>query len=83
MTQNVLNNVIENVNNDYVAMTANNKMPDSYHGLDIDPENLSVLKKNSSTATARRILKYLYPHPSTDLKLSDINSAIVTDIIRE
>ncbi|CAF3254398.1 unnamed protein product [Rotaria sp. Silwood2] len=37
---------------------------------------------DSSTATARSILKYLYPHPPVNFKLSDVDPALVADIVR-
>ncbi|CAF3074642.1 unnamed protein product, partial [Rotaria sp. Silwood2] len=78
--QNIFNGIIEDINNDRVAM--NNKMSDSNNGLNIDSEILFALKKDSSTATARSILKYLYPHPPGNFKLFDVDPALVADIVR-
>ncbi len=83
MVQNIFNGIIEDVNNDRVVMNNNKKISDSNNGLNIDPEILSTLKKDSSTATARGILKYLYPHPPDNFKLSDIHPALVADIVRK
>ncbi|CAF4862389.1 unnamed protein product [Rotaria sp. Silwood1] len=80
--QNIFNGIIEDINNDRVVMNNNNKMSDSNNGLNIDSEILFALKKDSSTATARSILKYLYPHPPVNFKLFDVDSALVADIVR-
>ncbi|CAF4935824.1 unnamed protein product, partial [Rotaria sp. Silwood2] len=80
--QNIFNGIIEDINNDRVVMNNNNKMSDSNNGLNIDSEILFALKKDSSTATARSILKYLYPHPPVNFKLSDVDPALVADIVR-
>ncbi|CAF1556631.1 unnamed protein product, partial [Adineta steineri] len=42
---------------------------------------LSEIKQDSSTTTARAILKYLYPRPSPNFKLSDIDSTTAAYIV--
>ncbi|UJR37029.1 hypothetical protein I4U23_029736 [Adineta vaga] len=48
----------------------------------IDNKILTSLKKDSKTTTARSILKYLFPDPQFNCKLSDVDKLIVDEIIK-
>ena len=51
--------------------------------LPIDDEMLSSLKRENATCTARSILKFLFPDPVANFKLSDVDKNMVENIVRE
>ncbi|CAF1401691.1 unnamed protein product [Rotaria sp. Silwood1] len=64
--------------------TANNndgKTASAVTILNIDDATLGSLKKENTTSTARSILKYLYPNPELNFKLSSMDKTLVDAII--
>ncbi|CAF1107711.1 unnamed protein product [Rotaria sordida] len=77
------NNDFVTVNNDDVVTVNNDddKTANVITILNIDDATLDSLKKEKSTSTARSILKYLYPNPELNFKLSNMDKALVDAIV--
>jgi hypothetical protein len=78
-----MSNVINSMNKDDMvsANIHNAKTENSLVSIGINDEVLWSLKKENATTTARAILRYLYPNPERNFKLSDMNKMIVNSII--
>jgi hypothetical protein len=78
-----------NINPDVVKMNINpdvvkvNINPDvnAITTLNIDNVTLNSLKQESATSTARSILRYLYPNPEMNFKLSNMDKGLVKAVI--
>ncbi|CAF1204600.1 unnamed protein product [Adineta steineri] len=77
------NTDLNTVNNDHIVATniENEKREMLYSSFDIDYETLLSLKTENATSTARSVLRYLYPNPDMNFKLSNVNKNIVDAII--
>ena len=49
--------------------------------LNIDPNTLLKLKKETAAATARSILKYKFPNPAINVKLTDVDKALIDAVV--
>ncbi|CAF1336752.1 unnamed protein product [Adineta steineri] len=58
MVENMFDGIVEDTNHDRVVVNDDKKMSDSNNELNISSEILSELKQDSSTTTARAIVKY-------------------------
>jgi hypothetical protein len=69
-----------NINPDVVKVNIN---PDvnAITTLNIDNVTLNSLKQESATSTARSILRYLYPNPEMNFKLSNMDKGLVKAVI--
>ncbi len=69
--------------NDHTVPANNNhdKPPNDITIFNIDDATLNSLKQDSATTTARSILRYLYPNPEINFKLSNMDKALVDAII--
>ncbi|UJR06544.1 hypothetical protein I4U23_010827 [Adineta vaga] len=81
VVQNIVDDMMKDINDDLVGMNDDKKMSPSNNRLNIDPTILAGLQKDTSTTTARAILKYLYPIPPLNFKLTDIDPTVINDII--
>ncbi|CAF1266900.1 unnamed protein product [Rotaria sordida] len=74
--------VTSNKNDDIVTVNNNDdKRGNVMTIFNIDDATLNSLKKETSTSTARSILKYLYPNPEMNFKLSNMNKVLNDAII--
>ncbi|CAF1474103.1 unnamed protein product [Adineta steineri] len=64
MVENMFDDIVEDTNHDRIVVNDGRKMSDSNNELNLNSEILNGLKQDSSTTTARAILKYLYPRAS-------------------
>ncbi|CAF0877917.1 unnamed protein product [Adineta steineri] len=81
MVENIFGGIVEDINHDRIVINDDKKMLDLNNELNINSEILNGLKQDSSTTTARAILKYLYPRPSPNFKLSDIDPTTAAYIV--
>lgn len=78
------NDIIDTVfYKDHIVPANNNhdKPPNDITIFNIDDATLNALKQESATSTARSILRYLYPNPEMNFKLSNMDKALVDAII--
>ncbi len=86
------NDDVATINNDDIVPVNNNgdifsvnknddKTENSITILNIDDVTLGSLKKSNATSTARSILKYLYPNPEMNFKLSNMDKVLVNAIV--
>ncbi|CAF4042143.1 unnamed protein product, partial [Rotaria magnacalcarata] len=78
------NDPIVTINYDVDVVTINNVDNETTNYitvLNIDDVTLGSLKKENAKSTGRSILKYLYPNPGTNCKLSNIDKSLVDAIV--
>ncbi|CAF4399554.1 unnamed protein product, partial [Adineta steineri] len=68
-------------NQNYVTENSNNELIDAIETIQIEPNVLLKLKKDTCTSTARSILKFKYPSPTISYKLADMDKKLVDAIV--
>ncbi|CAF0977419.1 unnamed protein product [Adineta steineri] len=81
MVPNFSNVVSHSSNQNYVTENSNNELIDAIETIQIEPNVLLKLKKDTCTSTARSILKFKYPSPTISYKLADMDKKLVDAIV--
>lgn len=58
-------------------------MLDFFQALGIKTEQLLQCKKDTSTATARSLIRLIYPKPEINFRLTQVENSIIDNIISE
>ena len=83
VVSNIFNDVLHSIDQDNVVMNNNDEMSNLIQILNIDLNNLLKLKRRTATATARSILKYTFPSPTANFKLTDMDKTLADAIVRK
>ena len=78
--QHTLNDMLKCVDQ-CIAVPPNNDLLNAMEILNISSIEMMKLNKKSATGTARSIIKFKFPDPPIDFRLSDVNKEIVDAII--
>ncbi|CAF4216489.1 unnamed protein product [Adineta steineri] len=81
MVPNFSNVVSYGSNQNYVTKNSKNELIDAIETIQIEPNVLLKLKKDTCTSTPRSILKFKYPSPTIGYKLANMDKKLVNAIV--